>query len=218
MNDKDFKTLKMNLQYFANEDETGKEEETDDDKEKNEGSEEKNKETKTNPSKEETKDDKEKLSEEEKNNLLEEGRKGLLKELGLNNDDESKKLMKFFKTFVDSQSNEKEENPEIEEANRKVLLAEAKVEALKNGVKSEFVDDIVTIALTKQKENQPLSEVIVSLKDKYDFFFGEDDNNPADKGTGSSAKHKKTGNEVEGIGARLAAKQKPNKTMNSYWK
>lgn len=157
------------------------------------------------------------LTDDDKQKLIDQGKNDMLKELGLDENEDGQKFINFFKSFMESQNANDETAPDVDELKRKTLLAETKVDALKNGAKPEYVDDVVTLAIQKRKGDEPLNDVVVRLKAKYEFFFGEDDTDQANEGTGSSTRHKKKKNEVEGIGARLAANKKKSKTTKSYW-
>lgn len=164
-------------------------------------------------------DDKVKLTDEMKQQLLDEGKTEALKELGLDGEnDDGKKFIDFFKSFMESQNaNEEEESPDAKALKQELLLTEAKVEALKNGAKPEYVDDVVSLALNKKKENEKLEDVVINLKSKYDFFFGADEDDEESKGTGTSKRNRKKMEPTDGIGARLAAQRKPKEQKKSYW-
>ena len=99
------------------------------------------------------------------------------------------------------------------------------------GVKTQYVDDIVTLALAKVSDDSDLKTIIGEFKTKYPVWFGESDEDENDKdkgkgktgqrGTGSSIKSndkdKKGYDKNKGIGARLAAQRKSNNSKNSYW-
>lgn len=208
-----------------NEDETGK---TGDDKSKtgekndNEGSKASGKTF--------TQDQVTKMMTKEKN----QGRAAALKELGI--DPKDTKMVAMVKAMIDSQKTDDEKNAEkqseeaakIAEANQRALIAEAKAEAMQLGVKTQFVEDAVTLALAKMTEDADLKTLIGELKTKYPVWFGESDegDDKADKkgkagqkGTGSSVKSDKGKKEDEdkGLGARLAAQRKSSTAKTSYW-
>ena len=96
------------------------------------------------------------------------------------------------------------------------------------GVKSQYVEDIVTLALAKMTDDSDLKTIIGEFKTKYPVWFGESEEDDKDKGkdkktgqrgTGSSVKSdkdKKT-DETKSIGARLAAQRKTGSKKSSYW-
>lgn len=163
------------------------------------------------------------------------GRAAAYKEIGIDPNDS--KMVKMFQAFVESQKTddqkaaekEAEARRQKEEAERKVAIAEAKAEAMMLGVKSQYVEDAVTLALSKLSEdNSDLKTILSELKEKYGLWFeaGEEEDDDkkkssktGQKGTGSSVKDtkKKGGNESAGLGARLAAQRKTGGAKTSYW-
>lgn len=162
------------------------------------------------------------------------GRAAALKELGI--DPKDTKMVTMVKAMLDSQKTDDEKAAEkrseeaikIAEANQRALIAEAKAETMQLGVKTQFVEDAVTLVLAKMTEDADLKTLIGELKTKYPIWFGndEEDDRQADKkgktgqkGTGSSVKSDKDkkGGEEKGLGARLAAQRKANTAKSSYW-
>ena len=162
------------------------------------------------------------------------GRNAAYKEMGL--DPKDKKMVSMFKAFVESQKTdeqkaaekESENQAKMNEANQRAVVAEAKAEALMLGVKSQHVDDVVTLALAKMTEDSDLKTIIGEFKTKYPVWFGESSDDDEDKnkgkgkagqkGTGSSIKSdKEKKGEEKGLGARLAAQRKSGSKKSSYW-
>lgn len=162
------------------------------------------------------------------------GRNAVYKELGINPKDT--KTINMFKAFVESQKTDEEKAAEKEsenqskvtEAEQRAQVAEAKAEAMMLGVKPQYVEDVVMLALAKMTEDSDLKTIIGEFKTKYPVWFGEsDDDEKGDKkgkagqkGTGSSiktAEKGKKGEENKGIGARLAAQRKTGSKKSSYW-
>ena len=165
------------------------------------------------------------------------GRNAVYKELGI--DPKDTKSVKMFKAFIESQKTdeqkaaekESENQTKMNEAEQRAQVAEAKAEAMMLGVKPQYVDDVVTLALAKMSEDSDLKTVIGEFKTKYPIWFGEsseeDDKNKdkgkgkaGQRGTGSSVKTSKEdkGNKEEkGLGARLAAQRKTGGKKSSYW-
>ena len=160
------------------------------------------------------------------------GRAAAYKELGIDPSDTN--TVSMFKAFIEAQktseqkANEQkaESDAKLAQAVEKARIAEAKATALKLGVKSEYVDDVVTLAITKVTDDNDVDAVINDFKSKYTFWFtgssDDEENSVGKKGTGSSVGGKKSsskgGDSVKGIGKRLAAARKTNNTKNSYWK
>lgn len=164
------------------------------------------------------------------------GRSAAYKELGL--DPKDTKTISMFKAFVESQKTDEQKAAEREsetqakmnEAEQRALVAEAKAEAMMLGIKAQYVDDAVTLALAKMTEDSDLKTIIGEFKTKYPVWFGESseedgkdkDNNKSktgQKGTGSSIKNSEKDKKVEekGLGARLAAQRKTGSKKSSYW-
>lgn len=175
-----------------------------------------------------------KISTREKN----QGRAAAYKEMGI--DPKDTKTMNMVKAFLESQKSDDQKAAEKQaadqtarvEAEQRAVIAEAKAEAMMQGVKPQYVDDIVTLALAKMTEDSDLKTVIGEFKTKYPVWFGESDDKDDDKddkgkgktgqrGTGSSVKtdKDKKGDDkgAKGLGARLAAQRKSSNKKSSYW-
>lgn len=159
----------------------------------------------------------------------EQGRNSVYKALGL--DPKDKKTIEAVKSFIESQKTEEQKNAEREAENntklleleQRAMLAEAKAEVMALGVKGQFVDDAVTLALAKVNDDNDLKTVISSFKDKYPIWFkpSEDDKgSTGQRGTGSSINNSKETNDGKhknGLGARLATQRRGNHKKSSYW-
>lgn len=168
------------------------------------------------------------------------GRSAAFKELGI--DPKDSKAIAMVKALIDSQKTDDQKAAEKQaedqrksaEAEQRAAVAEAKAEAMMQGVKPQYVEDIVTLALAKMTEDSDLKTVIGEFKTKYPVWFGEsdeDDDKDKDKdkgkgktgqrGTGSSVKtsdkDKKGDDKNKGLGARLAAQRKTSNKKSSYW-
>lgn len=162
------------------------------------------------------------------------GRSAALKELGI--DPKDSKMVAMVKALIESQKTDEQKASEHEsevqskmsEAEQRAQIAEAKAEAMMLGVKTQYVDDVVTLALAKMDEDSDLKTIIGEFKTKYSIWFGTPDNDVEEekknkttgqKGTGSSVKtsKEKKGSEEKGLGARLAAQRKGSAKKTSYW-
>lgn len=165
------------------------------------------------------------------------GRNAALKELGI--DPKDTKAIAMVKALIDSQKTDEQKAAEKEtenqnkmnEAEQRAQVAEAKAEAMMLGVKTQYVDDVVTLALAKMTEDSDLKTIIGEFKTKYPVWFGESAEDDKDdkgkgkgktgqRGTGSSvktSKEDKGGKEEKGLGARLAAQRKSSGKKSSYW-
>lgn len=164
------------------------------------------------------------------------GRSAALRELGI--DPKDSKMVAMVKALIESQKTDEQKAAEkdaetqtkMNEAEQRAQVAEAKAEAMMLGVKTQYVDDMVTLALAKMTEDSDLKTIIGEFKTKYPAWFGEsedDDKGGKDKGkgktgqkgTGSSIKASKEdkGKEEKSLGARLAAQRRGTGKKSSYW-
>ena len=194
---------------------------------------------------ESNKDDKKKsksgkmFSQEQLNRMMtrekNQGRNAVYRELGINPKDS--KAIAMVKALIESQKTDEEKQKEKEdeatqkmnEAEQRAQLAEAKAEAMMLGVKTQYVEDVVTLALAKMTEDSDLKTIIGEFKTKYPVWFGEseEDDKQKDKkqktgqkGTGSYIKTSKKDEKKKkkkGLGARLAAQRKGGSKKFSYW-
>lgn len=159
------------------------------------------------------------------------GRSAALKELGI--DPKDSKMVAMVKALIDSQKTDEQKATEnqnkMNEAEQRAQIAEAKAEAMMLGVKTQYVDDVVTLALSKMTEDSDLKTIIGEFKTKYSIWFGESDDDKdknkekgktGQKGTGSSVKTSKEDKgkgEEKGLGARLATQRRGTGKKFSYW-
>lgn len=155
------------------------------------------------------------------------------KELGIKASD--KDMLKAVKEFIaskktDTQKAVEHEN-EVNEANRRVIIAETKAEAMQTGVQAQYVDDVVTLVLAKMESEEGLDAktALGELKTKYPVWFEkeekekskeEDKTKKGQRGTGSSIKSGSKDKDKEGtknLGARLAANRRNKSSKKSYW-
>lgn len=157
------------------------------------------------------------------------GRNSVFSELGI--DPKNEEQINKLKEFIESQKTDTQKavetelkaNKELDEANKKLKIAEAKAEAMMMGVKSQYVEDAITIVLSKlsNDDTRDIKSVLSEFKTKYPVWF-EDEEGKGSKGTGSSLKgqgkkSEGSGNEKSGLGARLGAQRKTQKPKNTFW-
>lgn len=161
------------------------------------------------------------------------GRSAALKELGI--DPKDSKMVAMVKALIESQKTDEQKAAEkdaenqtkMNEAEQRAQIAEAKAEAMMLGVKTQYVDDVVTLSLAKMTEDSDMKTIIGEFKTKYPVWFGESDDDKdknkgktGQKGTGSSVKTSKEDKgkgEEKGLGARLAAQRRSTGKKSSYW-
>ena len=163
------------------------------------------------------------------------GRSAALKELGI--DPKDSKMVAMVKALIESQKTDEQKAAEkdaenqnkMNEVEQRAQVAEAKAEAMMLGVKTQYVEDVVTLALAKMTEDSDLKTIIGEFKTKYPVWFGESEDDDkggknkgktGQKGTGSSVKTSKEDKgkgEEKGLGARLAAQRRGTGKKSSYW-
>lgn len=173
------------------------------------------------------------FTQEEVNRLMkaekESAKKALLKELGVEDAKSAKDGLAEYKKILDKDKTDAQkaqddlaaETKAKTEAEKRALLAEAKVEVLSAGCKPEYLDDVITLAMTKVSEDKNLAAVVKEMKEdtKYSAFFGESDSGSGDKGTGGGAgfKRKDGSDKKGGLGSRLGAQVANNTAKNPYF-
>lgn len=173
------------------------------------------------------------FTQEEVNRLMkaekESAKKALLKELGVEDAKSAKDGLAEYKKILDKDKTDAQkaqddlaaETKAKTEAEKRALLAEAKVEVLSAGCKPEYLDDVITLAMTKVSDDKDLATVVKEMKEdtKYLAFFGESDSGSGDKGTGGGAgfKRKEGSDKKGGLGSRLGAQVANNTTKNPYF-
>lgn len=156
------------------------------------------------------------------------GRFALLKELGFKNVDDAKNFYNKYKTQEDASKTDEQKQNEVNSQNtelqNKLATAQAQVAAMKFGAKSEYVDDVITLALAKlDDENDDLNEIFGEIKAKHYYMFiskDEDEKgNAGKKGTGGSPSGKSSSNseKEKSLGTRLATAKKNNTIKSHYF-
>jgi len=175
------------------------------------------------------------------------GANSVYKDLGI--DPKDTKAISLVKALIASQKTDEqkaaEQSKALAEAQNKAALSEAKAEVMMMGVQAQFVEDAVTLAMAKMKneDGSDIKTVLGELKAKYPVWFGkaagqDDDDKKDDKsgakdkgkakeekktvgqrGTGSTVKTSTSKEEKEekSLGARLAAKRREQSKHKSLW-
>lgn len=171
------------------------------------------------------------------------GRAAAFKEMGIDpNDPNGANMMNMFKAFMSAmqtpeqqvQEQNAQQQIKIAEAESRAKKAEAKAEAMQLGILGQYVDDAVTIIMSKLDDKTDVKTIVGELKTKYPVWFdtngnqqqntdnsGNNQNNQSgQRGTGSSVGNvnsKGGGDNISGLGARLAAQRKINNKKSSFW-
>lgn len=172
------------------------------------------------------------FTQEEVNRMMrdekESAKKSLLRELGVDDAKTAKEGLAKYREILDKDKTDAERAKEglaVEtkakgEAERRALLAEAKVEALSAGCNPTYLDDLITLATSRVTEDKDLSAVIKEMKgdQKYKTFFGTD-HEPEDKGTGGGGGYRrKQGSDKKGsLGSRLGEQAAKSAVKNPYF-
>lgn len=172
------------------------------------------------------------FTQEEVNHMMrdekESAKKSLLRELGVDDAKTAKEGLAKYREILDKDKTDTErakeglaaETKAKGEAERRALLAEAKVEALSAGCNPTYLDDLITLATSRVTEDKDLSAVIKEMKgdQKYKTFFGTD-HEPEDKGTGGGGGYRrKQGSDKKGsLGSRLGEQVAKSAVKNPYF-
>lgn len=172
------------------------------------------------------------FTQEEVNRMMrdekESAKKSLLRELGVDDAKTAKEGLAKYREILDKDKTDAEKAKEglaaetkaKGEAERRALLAEAKVEALSAGCNPTYLDDLITLATSRVTEDKDLSAVIKEMKgdQKYKTFFGTD-HEPEDKGTGGGGGYRrKQGSDKKGsLGSRLGEQAAKSAVKNPYF-
>lgn len=155
------------------------------------------------------------------------GRNSAFNELGV--DPSNKKMVEaakafFSKLFVSDDNDDNSDagdDAKSTELEHELIVANAKVAAMKQGVNPQYVDDVVTLisARMKQDESMKLDTAIGELKKKYPSWFvvEQTSKNVGKFGTGSSISASSSKGADDSIGKRLAAQRKVSSNKKSYW-
>ncbi len=153
-----------------------------------------------------------------------EGKLSVLKELGVEDVKNAKEGLKKYQEYLDAQKTEAqraqeevqrlaEEKAELE---KKALMADIQVSALKSGIKADFLDDAIILAQSKKTDNTTYEDIFNELKQTYPNFAGTA-TTPAPKGTGNMPKPTAGQQQAtaDDYGKRLAEARLAQRTANT---
>ena len=145
-----------------------------------------------------------------------------MKELGFENSEDAKKAITNYNEYLKTQKSDTElmqeqlenEKKARSEAESKFITVQNKMTALNQGVKTEYVEDILQLASSKVTQEKSFDDVITEMKadTKYSSFFKVEN-----QGTGNNPGNKSKVVNAEGLGARLAASRSNKNTKSSYF-
>lgn len=147
------------------------------------------------------------------------GKNSILRALGIKDVDEG--LQKMNANNKDKTAEEKAAelintaNKGKADAENRAVAAERKLAAIKAGVKSEYVDDVVFIAGAKVTDDNDFDTVVEGLKKTHTFYFTEGEKKK--DGTGSDSNYRKNNKDdgADSYGKRLAELKTKNATKQS---
>lgn len=158
------------------------------------------------------------------------GRNSVYSELGIDpNDTELIAMVKSFasaRTNVEQIENNQNVETRILEAEHRAVVAEMKAEALAQGAGPQYVDDVVTLAMSKldADDKADLKTVLGEIRAKYPTLFNDskekDDESIGSKGTGTSVNSaQQSGEKNKGaeLGTRLAAQRRSRSQKSNFW-
>lgn len=153
-----------------------------------------------------------------------EGKLSVLKELGVEDVKNAKEGLKKYQEYLNAQKTEAqraqeeaqrlaEEKAELE---KKALMADIQVSALKSGIKADFLDDAIILAQSKKTDNTTYEDIFNELKQTYPNFVGTA-TTPAPKGTGNMPKPTAGQQQAtaDDYGKRLAEARLAQKTVTN---
>lgn len=187
------KMLPLNLQFFAEDGESGSENEN------------------TEPDvSENLEPDVKTFTQDEVNSLLastkREAKKNVLSSLGFKSEAEAKNSISMLNKLLDEDSTDNSVDNKEDENEKRALAAESKLTCLLAGVDKDSIDDVIAIANKKVTKEKDLSKVLEEMKEekRYSSFFCEDN-----KGTGSDPGHSgNTDDNSDSYGKRVASMNK----------
>lgn len=174
------------------------------------------------------------FTQEEVNRLMkaekESAKKALLKEIGVEDAKSAKEGLAEYKKILDKDKTEAQKAQESlgtetkarKEAEARAALAEAKVEVLSAGCKADYLEDVITLALSRVTNDKNLQVIVKEMKKdpKYATFFGEGGSGSYDRGTGGGSGYHRggSGDKAGSLGARLGAQvTSSNSSKNPYF-
>lgn len=180
------------------------------------------------------------------------GREAAFREMGIDPNDTA--TINMFKAFLAAQKTPEQQHQEQMNAQQiknaelehKAMVTEAKAEALMLGADPQFIDDIVTLAVSKVTDSNDMKSVLSEMKTKYTVWFGgqqngaqgqnnqgnqnqqqnrqnNQQNQTGQNGTGSAITNQSGsgngGKSNDSLGAQLAAHRKSfgGQKKTSYW-
>lgn len=170
------------------------------------------------------------FTQEEVNRLMarekNEGRRSVLKELGVEKIDDAKSSLQAYKEYQDAQktseqkANEEKQNlqNQLKAAQSEKNLAESKLALFTSGCNKDFIDEALVLVNAKISDEVTFEQAIEDVKKKFPAMFESSEISGA-KGTGTGVNRKNASNSNSDSLATTLAKQRVKTTQtNPYFK
>lgn len=151
-----------------------------------------------------------------------EGRRALLKELGIEDTDDARNAVKEYLAQQESNKTDlqkandkatKAEKAKIE-AEAKATVLQQKFDAIADGANPATVDDLIALVRTKMNDKTDFKAALQIVKKAYPVFYNGQQNN-ANVGTGGNTNHSRNGGSGTSLGERLAKSRMNTTTTES---
>ena len=153
-----------------------------------------------------------------------EGRRALLKELGIEDTDDAKNAVKEYLAQQENNKSDlqkandkatKAEKAKIE-AEAKATMLQQKFDAIADGANPATVDDLIALVHTKMNDKTDFKAALQIVKKAYPVFYNGQQNN-ANVGTGGNTNHSRNGGSGISLGERLAKNRMNTTTTESQF-
>lgn len=153
------------------------------------------------------------------------GKKAVLKELGVEDVASAKKNLADYKALQDSQKTELEKAQDLAQqvAQDKLVLEQQlqdkdyKMTLLMSGCQAPKLEDAYLLAKARTSDTTPFEKAVELVKQQYPEFFGGSSDFSKGTGQGVIPQKKALGGTQESLGARLASNSKSKFAKNPYF-
>lgn len=152
------------------------------------------------------------------------GKKAILKELGVEDVASAKKNLADYKALQDAQKTELEKAQDLAQQvaqdklalEQQLLDRDYKMSLLMSGCQATKLEDAYLLAKARTSDTVPFDKAVEQVKQQYPEFFGENSNSSKGTGQGMNVQRKTSGTQ-ESLGARLASNTKSKFSKNPYF-
>ena len=156
-----------------------------------------------------------------------EGKKSVLRELGVEDIDSAKNSLAEYAKVLDAQKTDLQKANEAKEALNKQLIEsqqdkaamEAKYNLLLEGCNKDSIEEALVLVMSKVNDETDFAAAVAQVKEKVPSLFSDSGTKQPQLGTGNSLKHNRQPNGAEqSLGSRLAANSKNSRPKtNPYF-